>query len=108
MTHVISVAQMRAAGAEFVKATTAWCWANGLDPAKISADYAVLVIGDCIQYHEFYLNERGHRVVDLTGPTDLMATLFREAPLVEPMPEQWPTPDPSAIRPPDADLPHPE
>ena len=92
MTTAITVEQMRNSNAEFIKATTEWCRANGIDPTEVSAQYAVVVVGERIQYHAFYVSEDGQRrrVVDYTGAQDEIATVFREADLVVPMPEAWP------------------
>jgi hypothetical protein len=90
---LISPGDMRYAGEQKREAMMAWCRANSIDPNTVSGSHYIRIIDDQIQYREQARSPSGKgTLIDWTGPNpgNEVATTFRQVPLVEPMPEEWP------------------
>lgn len=76
---------------ELLIAIRGWLEANGLDPVRVSGRHDIVVDNGAIHYHEVCTDADGNQLIDLTSPgRSMVATSYRTAPLVVPMPDEWP------------------
>jgi len=92
MPIIIFAHEIRHASPEKRDAMIAWCKANNIDPTTVSGSHGIRVVDDQIQYHEQFCLPNGNKLLDQTDPANgnEVATMFRQVPLVEPMPDEWP------------------